>query len=118
VIQGLSAACIMPSTLALMKAYFEGEARQRALSFWSIGSWGGSGLSPLFGGFVASTLGWRWIFFMSMAVALVSLLLLRGTPESKAAPTTHKAFDWTGVIAFVVAMVSVNILIGQGSALG
>jgi DHA2 family multidrug resistance protein-like MFS transporter len=27
VIQGLSAACIMPSTLALMKAYFEGEAR-------------------------------------------------------------------------------------------
>ena len=61
VIQGISAACIMPSTLALMKAYFEGEERQRALSFWSIGSWGGSGLSPLFGGFVASTIGWRWI---------------------------------------------------------
>ena len=79
VIQGISAACIMPSTLALMKAYFDGEARQRALSFWSIGSWGGSGLSPLFGGFVASTIGWRWIFFMSVAVALVSLLLLRGT---------------------------------------
>src|SRR6185295_934116 len=79
VIQGISAACIMPSTLALMKTYFEGEARQRALSFWSIGSWGGSGLSPLFGGFVASTIGWRWIFFMSVAVALVSLLLLRGT---------------------------------------
>src|SRR3954469_18722176 len=56
-IQGLSAACIMPSTLALMKAYYEGKARQRALSFWSIRSWGGSGLSALFGGLVASTLG-------------------------------------------------------------
>jgi DHA2 family multidrug resistance protein-like MFS transporter len=32
VIQGLSAACIMPSTLALMKAYFDGKERQRALS--------------------------------------------------------------------------------------
>jgi DHA2 family multidrug resistance protein-like MFS transporter len=118
VIQGVSAACIMPSTLALMKAYFEGEERQRALSYWSIGSWGGSGLSPLFGGFVASTIGWRWIFFMSVAVALVSLVLLRGTPESKEEFTTHKSFDWAGVFAFVIAMVSVNVLIGQGSALG
>ena len=44
IIQGLSAACIMPATLALLKAYFDGAARQRAISFWSIGSWGGSGL--------------------------------------------------------------------------
>ena len=44
IIQGFSAACIMPSTIALVKAYFEGADRQRALSFWSIGSWGGSGV--------------------------------------------------------------------------
>src|SRR5678816_634291 len=118
VIQGISAACIMPSTLALVKAYFEGEERQRALSFWSIGSWGGAGLSPLFGGFVASTIGWRWIFWMSIAVALVSLLLLRGTAESKAESTANRSFDWTGLVAFVLAMVSLNILIGQGSVLG
>ena len=43
IIQGISAACIMPATIALMKAYFEGADRQRALSYWSIGSWGGSG---------------------------------------------------------------------------
>jgi DHA2 family multidrug resistance protein-like MFS transporter len=118
VVQGLSAACIMPATLALVKAYFDGEERQRALSFWSVGSWGGSGLSPLFGGFVASTIGWRWIFWASIVVALISLVLLRGTPESKAETTTGRSFDWTGVTAFVIAMVSLNILIGQGSALG
>ena len=44
-IQGLSAACIMPATLALIKTWYEGKARQRAISFWVIGSWGGSGLS-------------------------------------------------------------------------
>ncbi len=43
VIQGVSAACIMPSTLAIMKTYYQGAERQRALSYWSIGSWGGSG---------------------------------------------------------------------------
>ena len=42
--QGLSAACIMPASLALVKAYWEGAARQRAVSLWSMGSWGGVGL--------------------------------------------------------------------------
>jgi DHA2 family multidrug resistance protein-like MFS transporter len=118
IIQGISAACIMPATLALMKAYFGGKERQRALSFWSIGSWGGSGLSSLFGGFVASTIGWRWIFWMSIAVAVLSFFLIRGTPESKVETTTRRPFDWLGLIAFIITMVALNIVIGQGATLG
>ncbi|MGO4092364.1 MFS transporter, partial [Staphylococcus aureus] len=68
VIQGVSAACIMPSTLAIMKTYYQGAERQRALSYWSIGSWGGSGICSLFGGAVATTMGWRWIFIFSIIV--------------------------------------------------
>ena len=49
IIQGLSAACIMPSTLAIINEYYIGTRRQRALSYWSIGSWGGSGICTLFG---------------------------------------------------------------------
>ena len=119
IIQGLSAACIMPSTLALLKAYYDGPARQRAVSFWSIGSWGGSGLCSLFGGAVASTIGWRWIFWMSIAIAVVSYLLIRQTPESKVEQSGEShSFDWSGLIAFMFAMVSLNIIIGQGSKLG
>ena len=118
VIQGLSAACIMPATLALMKAYYQGNARQRALSFWSIGSWGGSGLSALFGGLVASTLGWRWIFWMAIVAALASFLLIRGTPESKVARTEPSPFDWAGLVAFVITMVALNVAISQGATLG
>ena len=118
IIQGLSAACIMPATLALMKAYFEGKERQRALSFWSIGSWGGSGLSALFGGFVASTLGWRWIFWMTILTVLASFLLIRGTPESRVARADPVPFDWSGLITFVIAMVALNLLISQGAVAG
>ena len=118
IIQGLSAACIMPATLALIKDYFDGKERQRALSFWSIGSWGGSGVSALFGGLVASSLGWRWIFWMTIVVSVISFLLLRGAPESKATSLESRRFDWYGFIAFIIAMVAVNIVIGQGTALG
>ena len=118
VIQGLSAACIMPATLALIKDYFDGKERQRAVSYWSIGSWGGSGVAALFGGLVASSLGWRWIFWMSIIVAGVSFLLLRGAPESKVASPMKRRFDWYGFTAFIIAMVAVNVVIGQGPALG
>jgi MFS transporter, DHA2 family, multidrug resistance protein len=88
------------------------------LSFWSIGSWGGSGVCALFGGLVASTMGWRWIFWTSIAVAIASFLLIRGTPESKVETVERKPFDWFGLITFILAMVAVNVVIGQGSALG
>jgi MFS transporter, DHA2 family, multidrug resistance protein len=119
IIQGLSAACIMPATLALMKAYFDGKERQRALSFWSIGSWGGSGFCSLFGGLIASTVGWRWIFWISIAVAVASFQMIRGTPESKVDHVmAPRHFDWIGLTAFVIGMVALNVTITQGAVLG
>src|SRR5690606_36607786 len=48
ILQGLVAGSIMPSTMALLKVYWDGAQRQRAVSMWSIGSWGGSGLTAIF----------------------------------------------------------------------
>ncbi|WP_262177593.1 MFS transporter [Saccharococcus sp. Marseille-Q5394] len=118
IIQGLSAACIMPSTIALMKAYFEGAERQRALSYWSIGSWGGSGVCSLFGGAVATYLGWKWIFIFSIIFAILALWLLKDTPESKAKQTGTSKFDVSGLIVFVITMLALNIFITQGDELG
>jgi DHA2 family multidrug resistance protein-like MFS transporter len=117
-IQGLSAACIMPATMALVKTYWEGEARQRAVSMWSIGSWGGSGLAALFGGFVASTGNWRVIFYASVVVSIVSILLIRGIPESKAPHTSHKKFDLVGLIIFMISVLALMIVLIFGRQLG
>jgi DHA2 family multidrug resistance protein-like MFS transporter len=119
VLQGLSTACIMPAALALLKTYYDGRDRQRAMSFFSIGTWGGSGLCSLFGGFMAFTaLGWRSIFWLSIVVAVVALLLVRGTPESRAEPGVHAGFDWPGMITFIVALLAVNVYISQGPTIG
>jgi len=117
-LQGLSGACIMPASLALVSAYWTGAGRQRAVSLWSIGSWGGSGSCSLFGGLVAQNLGWRYIFFASVVVAIVGLMMIHGTPESKAESQTGYKFDFAGVICFMIAMVALQLLVTQGNNLG
>lgn len=119
VLQGLSAACILPSTLALIKSYYLGPARQRAVSFYSMGAWGGSGMTSLFGGIIASSIGWRPIFWFAIVVSIISYVLLMGTPESKnAGAGADKKYDIPGILTFIVGMVALNLFIGQGSSLG
>jgi DHA2 family multidrug resistance protein-like MFS transporter len=116
--QGLSGAFIMPASLALLKAYWDGAERQRAISLWSMGSWGGSGFAALFGGLMAENVGWRYIFFASALVSLVGLLMVRGTPESRAAAKADFTFDTIGVLTFMVTMVSLLVVATQGSRMG
>lgn len=118
VIQGLSAACIMPATIALMKAYFEGAERQRALSFWSIGSWGGSGVASFAGGAIATYMGWKWIFIFSIIFSLLGMWLIKDTPESKGESKGAFKFDYTGLVIFIITMLALNIFITFGAKLG
>ena len=116
--QGLSGALIMPASLALIKTYWDDAGRQRAVSLWSMGSWGGSGFAALFGGLMTENVGWRWIFLASAAVSVAGMLMVRGTPESKAAGQNDYQFDTMGVLTFMVTMVALQVLATQGSDIG
>jgi DHA2 family multidrug resistance protein-like MFS transporter len=118
VCQGLSGACIMPASLALVKAYWDGAGRQRAISLWSMGSWGGSGFAALFGGLMAANVGWRWIFIACAAVSVVGMLMVRGTPESRVAGRGRYRPDLKGILTFMVAMLALQVLLTQGPVLG
>lgn len=117
-IQGVSAACIMPSTIALIKAYYEGADRQRALSYWSIGSWGGSGVCSFAGGAIATYLGWKWIYIISIGFALVGIFLLKDTPESKMEQTGSTKFDIKGFITFIIVTLALNLVVTRGNTMG
>lgn len=113
-LQGFSAACVMPTSLGLVKLYWDGAERQRAVSYWSIGTFGGSGLSSLFGGIIASNMGWRWIFIFSAVVAVISLFLIKGLPESKKEGAEKYKPDMVGIFLFLISMLSLMFYITQG----
>lgn len=120
ILQGLSAAAIMAGTLALVKAYWSGAARQRAVSLWSIGSWGGASVASFLAGVMERTpgLGWRSIFIVSAVFSVISFLLIRNVPESKAQGVAAKRFDVTGLILFMVGMVALQVWMTQGESFG
>ncbi|GGB08843.1 MFS transporter [Macrococcus hajekii] len=118
VIQGLSAAAIMPATLAIVKAYYHGADRQRALSFWSIGSWGGSGICSFFGGAVATFMGWKWIFVFSIILSIIAFFLIKGTPETKADEESRTRFDVPGLMILVVFVLALELFITKGGEFG
>lgn len=83
-----------------------------------MGSWGGSGFAALFGGLMASNVGWRWIFIISAVVSLIGMLMVRGTPESKAETKGDYKFDVKGIASFLISMVALQVVATQGAKIG
>src|SRR5690554_774382 len=118
ILQGLSGAFIMPASLALVKAYWDGADRQRAISLWSMGSWGGSGFAALFGGLMAANVGWRWIFIAAALLSLLGMWMIKDTPESKANTNSEYKADIFGIITFMIMMVGLQVIATQGGNFG
>lgn len=116
--QGLSAALVMPATLALVKVYYNDAERPRAISYWAMSTFGCASVSSILGGIVATTLGWRWVFFLAIPFILVAFWLLRNAPESKVAHAAHQSFDWIGLATLVVGLLGINLFVSKGNAWG
>ncbi|ULG72263.1 MFS transporter [Macrococcus brunensis] len=119
VIQGFSAALLMPSTISVLNLIFEGDRRRSALSWWSMGAFGGTGLASIIGGLVSTYFAWQWIFVISIIFAVIGLVLLlklRHVQLSK--KTTATPFDFVGLIIFTIVMAALSIFITQGKTIG
>jgi MFS family permease len=66
---------------------------------------------------MAENVGWRWIFFGAAAVSVIGMLMVRGTPESRAELKRENRFDITGVVTFTITMVALQVFATQGRAL-
>lgn len=67
---------------------------------------------------MAQNVGWRWIFVASAALAVVGMLLVRGTPESRSQAGGRYRLDGRGIVTFMAAMIALQIVLTQGSTLG
>jgi EmrB/QacA subfamily drug resistance transporter len=82
--QGVGAALLLPNSLALLNAAFEGEKRGRAVGIWAAAGAAAAAIAPLIGGWLVGTVGWPAIFYINLPLALGAILLaLRFVAESR-----------------------------------
>lgn len=98
ILQGMSAAMVLPSSLAILGAAFQGEARGRAVGLWAaLGAVAGAVAPPL-GGWLVDGAGWPWVFCVGLPVVAAALVLaLRYVPES--VEPARAPPDWAGAAA-------------------
>ncbi|TDB84193.1 MFS transporter [Actinomadura sp. KC216] len=105
VAQGISAALMAPSALALVTAMFaEGPERNRALAIWSSVGGFGATAALLAGGTLTGALGWPWVFFLNVPVAVLLLGLgpvLLGEGRTAGAV---RAYDPAGALTVTLAL--------------
>src|SRR5919112_1431505 len=74
-IQGVGAAALVPASLSLLTAIFaEGEERNRAIGIYGAMAALGFVVGMVGGGVITEYLGWRWVLFVNVPVALVALV--------------------------------------------
>ncbi|WJY68698.1 MFS transporter [Corynebacterium auris] len=118
ILQGIAAALIMPASLTMVRTFWDGTARHRAISMWSLGSFGASGVTSLFGGLLEQTfVGWRGVFLIGAVVSVVGIILVRRAPETQTPRSGVRGLDWAGAITFALGIAAVFTLITQISKL-
>ncbi|MDQ6930506.1 MAG: MFS transporter [Candidatus Eremiobacteraeota bacterium] len=75
VIQGIGGTMLAPASLALIGAYFEGEARGKAVGTWSAFSAIAAVIGPVLGGAVIDHFGWRWVFAINVPFASAIIVI-------------------------------------------
>jgi len=95
--QGLGAAIIAPSALSIVTTIFrDGAERNKALGAWGAVAGSGGAAGVLLGGVLTDSLGWEWVLWVNVPVALVVLALTPGLiPESRSESQT-RTFDLAG----------------------
>ncbi|MFM7553142.1 MAG: MFS transporter [Actinomycetota bacterium] len=104
VIEGVGAALILPTALAIVAVIFTGRERDTAIGAWIATCWGAQALGPLVGGLLIAVLSWQWIFWINLPIAAVALLIVwRATPETRE-EGAERSVDIPGAVTLVGAI--------------
>jgi EmrB/QacA subfamily drug resistance transporter len=74
-LQGVGAAVMLPSSLAILGEVYSGEARGRAVGIWAAAGAVAGAIGPVVGGWLIDVSGWRAMFLLNLPVAFAALLL-------------------------------------------
>jgi EmrB/QacA subfamily drug resistance transporter len=115
VVQGLGAALLVPTTLAIIMATFK-DARERtaAIGIWTAIGAMALAFGPLIGGFISQHLHWGWIFFINVPVGIIALGIAAFAMDESRDPAAVRRLDVPGMVASSVSLFALTYALIEG----
>jgi len=102
-VQGIGAAALVPSSLAIISASFDEESRGRAIGTWSGFTSITAAVGPVIGGWLVEHASWHWVFFINVPLAAAVIgISLRHVPESR--KSDARKIDWLGALTVTLGL--------------
>ncbi|KAM0226920.1 hypothetical protein ACHAP5_012282, partial [Fusarium lateritium] len=118
-LQGVGAAVTVPSAVGIISNYFVARDRTTALTIFEASRAVGFCLGLIFGGFLTSSLGWRYIFDIPMCV--MSTLGILGwfvLPNDRVDPLARPKLDFAGAGLSTAGLILLSFVLSSGSEYG
>jgi EmrB/QacA subfamily drug resistance transporter len=102
-LQGVGAAAMFATSLALIAQEFPPAERPSAIGIWGATVGGAVAVGPLIGGLLTEGLGWEWIFFANIPIGIAAIVLTR-TKLANVKATDAEPIDWAGLVTFSASL--------------
>ena len=118
-IQGLGAALLVPTTLAIIIATFDDvRERTRAIGIWTAISALALAFGPLIGGFISQNFHWGWIFFINVPVGILTFAMAVAWMAESRGRSASRRLDIPGLASSAVALFALTYSLIEGHTRG
>jgi EmrB/QacA subfamily drug resistance transporter len=118
-VQGVGAALLMPTTLAIIMATFtDPRERTRAIGIWTGISAMALGLGPVVGGVISQHIRWGWIFLINVPVGVLTFTLAVMSVRESKASSAERRLDIPGLVSSAIALFTLTYALIEGGDKG
>jgi EmrB/QacA subfamily drug resistance transporter len=118
VIEGIGAAFMMPSTLAILSGTFRGHERAKAFALWGATAGVAAAFGPVVGGWLTTNYSWRWSFRINVIVAPLAIVGALVFMKRVANPVRRIRIDVPGALLISSGMFLLVLAFSKGGIYG
>jgi EmrB/QacA subfamily drug resistance transporter len=118
-VQGVGAALLMPTTLAIIMATFtDPKERTKAIGIWTAIGAMALGLGPVVGGLISQHIRWGWIFLINVPVGVITLALAIPFMRESKASSAVRRLDIPGLVTSAISLFALTYALIEGGDKG
>lgn len=117
-LQAVGSSMLLANSVAILALEFPQQRFGTALGFIETAVSAALVVGPVAGGFLIQALGWRWIFYVNIPIALTAMILGNRLLPPTPLRASEGRFDWLGSASFGLGLGSFLLGISLGQSVG